>query len=735
MFSTLSALLAPDIPPVEDLKHHWDEFLNYYSTKQIQELKNEPIEGTKLTFHLNKILKILMDEQEELSDAQSSIRLSPCLEYLLHNNVLDILVTLCQADSPPGVRPYIFKVFIFLVEQIRYPILAESSVHQPLRRLVLVCSLTKASPTESQELKFLSVLCSKVREKPDLVHIFLDCGVHTDSSVTPNSFNTSRQDSGRVSRSDSTSPAPYLLNIEKLAINVRAVLNGLKNKHLLCAALLNYLDSADYMLACSCMEALLLVAALPSDLAAQALVTGSAFIPTLMSRLEILYASVPTSIDTARLEEIEVNWMQAHHFHSEEFLDPTFVGRTELVALFSFIDYLDHMARDIHVFSSKTLSLEFRENFLVKHIQPLLLSPVSDLDNLLLGLSYTAQIWIHIKSDSLATSFSSWLLGDDLNSSEITNHLQDSLLNLCKEPGIVGLEAVRLFDVLLSSPCPYILDRLVMEHLESRGYFCHSTNPEGHQVNSWSDVEDEREKQEHLQEDKSTKRELVVTPSRTLAPSNIHRLVNAWLYLVPDQLRLDEIRGSGYDQYVQDATKQVEEIAKECVGFDWPREAAFNERSETSSMDSRCESDPSRQFFEGRFLSNMLDKLGDTLESDYDSNLQLTSIFSRLAQLPHPYLHEYLLNPTIPLITGTRSLYTVLKELLQKAVLRSEEIEHFPRKMYGCRRRLLGENKDKITRDLECSPEEKVLLEAILVIDEFSKELAAVTFVKYHCFT
>ena len=28
--------------------------------------------------------------------------LSPCLEYLLHHNILDILVTLCQADTPPG---------------------------------------------------------------------------------------------------------------------------------------------------------------------------------------------------------------------------------------------------------------------------------------------------------------------------------------------------------------------------------------------------------------------------------------------------------------------------------------------------------------------------------------------------------------------------------------------------------------------------------------------------------
>ncbi len=37
----------------------------------------------------------------------------------------------------------------------------------------------------------------------------------------------------------------------------------------------------------------------------------------------------------------------------------------------------------------------------------------------------------------------------------------------------------------------------------------------------------------------------------------IGRVVNLWLYLVGDELRLDELRGSGYDMYVKDATRLV----------------------------------------------------------------------------------------------------------------------------------------------------------------------------------
>ena len=102
-------------------------------------------------------------------------------------------------------------------------------------------------------------------------------------------------------------------------------------------------------------------------------------------------------------------------------------------------------------------------------------------------------------------------------------------------------------------------------------------------------------------------------------------------------------------------------------------------------------------------------------------------------QLPHPFLHEYFLNPTIPLSPGVRTLYTVLKEVLSQAVTRSESVKHFPLKMLSCRRKLLGD-KYPSSKDIEMSAEEAILLESILVLDEFSKELAAVTFVKYQCF-
>ena len=103
--------------------------------------------------------------------------------------------------------------------------------------------------------------------------------------------------------------------------------------------------------------------------------------------------------------------------------------------------------------------------------------------------------------------------------------------------------------------------------------------------------------------------------------------------------------------------------------------------------------------------------------------------------MPHPFLHEYLLNPAIPLGPGVRSLYTVLKSVLAEAITKSEAVAHFPLKMLTCRKKLLGPgDKVMVVKEVEMSGEEVALLEAILVLDEFCKELAAVTFVKYQCF-
>lgn len=728
MISALSGVLqsaasrvAPEVPFLQDFKHHWDLFLRYYVTKQPAQFKKEPIENTKLTFHLNRMLKVLVDEQETYEDDS----MTTCVEYLLKHNILDVLVTLCQSDTPPGIRPYIFNVFIFLLDKIRHPILPQSRCHTPLRRLALVCTLTKASPTEGQEVKYLTMLCGKIRAKPELINIFLSSSSKIPMSCTPNSFASSRQSSHSSSSLD-------LANIEKLAINVNEVLDNLKTQHLLASALLNYLDSADYLLACTAMEALLIISGVNDDNAALILVRGSLFCSSISSRLLNLYRQIPSSIDASKLEGITVNWMEAHHFQPDESENLSFPGRTELVTFLSFFDYMDNIVRVAHPIVAQGLAGQIRHEFFEDILEPKLTSRGETWEK---DVSWTAAMvalcWQHVQSDRMAEAMSCWLLGDsDGEVSRLTpNGLQQHIISLCRHENLeVSHEVLRMMDIILLSPCEYILSKLVTTNLESRGYVQQDASE--FQINSWSEEEDEREKHRPIERIGAG-----MAPSRTLAPSNIHRVVNAWLYLVPDQLRLDEARGSGYDHYVTDATTQVKAVNDMCSAFAWPREATALEPEDTSSADSRIEADRDKQFFEGEFLSMLFDLMSSVLDNDYDTNLLVTSLLSRLCQLPHPHLHEYLLNPSIPLQPGTRSLHGLLKTILVSAQARAEKVPNFQHKMTSCRRRLLGDlmvEDSSLTRGLQ-NREETVLLEAILVLEEFCKELAAVNFVKYHC--
>jgi len=741
MLGALGRLVAPDVNRLQDLQDHWARFLEYYSSRSLLALKAEPIENTLLTFHLNKILAILIAEQEIDGDgfgSQTQSSLAPCLEFFLHQDILNILVTLCQADTPPGIRPYIFKVFIFLLEKIAYPLVYETACHLPLCRLTLVCSLTKASPTESQEIEFLSLLCDKIKKSPFLVQVFLP----SDECMA-----SSNLSSKRSSRSSSMI---NLHQIETLALNVKTALERVESKHYLGTALLNYLDSSDYCLSCRAMQNLISVSGLKCDESARALIADSPLVDTLLIRISTLFKNIPGNIDPSRVEELEVDWIQAHKLHSTEFASESFPGRSELITFLSFLDYVDDLVDSSHLLIGESMAASVGAT-IMQLLHPLIFT--TDTDQILRGLSYLGVIWNHAKCNLLRDELTQQFFEDCDVEADQPSSIYKQILTNWKGEGEARIESIRLFDTLLSSPHQTFIDTLFARNLEGRGYY-NQSQAEG-EVTSWSDVEDEREKSRSQSRSRmsrsssrsrsgSAKRELkkeeVKYISKTMAPANIHRVVNMWLYLVEDQLRLDELRGSGYDLYIKDASRQLEDVVAKCEEFNWGQEAVIGNTTmvdstlDTASTDSRCESDPSRGFDPGLFLTTLFNSLDTMLEAEYDCNLQLTSILSRLVQLPHPYLHEYLLNPTIPIQDGVITLYAVLRKLMVEATRRCSAVKHYPKKMLHSRKQLLGEP-NQSTEKVYADDSERNLFQCVVVVDEFCKELAAISLVKYHLYS
>ncbi|GBP83049.1 Protein FAM160B2 [Eumeta japonica] len=105
---------------------------------------------------------------------------------------------------------------------------------------------------------------------------------------------------------------------------------------------------------------------------------------------------------------------------------------------------------------------------------------------------------------------------------------------------------------------------------------------------------------------------------------------------------------------------------------------------------------------------------------------ELTSIISKLAMLPHPYLHEYLLNPMLSTSKKTRTLFKTLQELAHKLTIEIPRIKNYKRVIENVRLQLMSEDPSYDEKD-----DHNQLVESLIVVEEFCKELAAIAFVKY----
>ncbi|KAG7269001.1 hypothetical protein CRUP_033493 [Coryphaenoides rupestris] len=191
-----------------------------------------------------------------------------------------------------------------------------------------------------------------------------------------------------------------------------------------------------------------------------------------------------------------------------------------------------------------------------------------------------------------------------------------------------------------------------------------------------------------------------------------------FLCLVPQEVKSSQlVQEGGYDSYVLDAQSLCEECSSHAPQ-DWPED--WPEDLPPPSSSSVAEGSV---FYEGHFLQVLFDRLGRLLEQPYDLNLQLTSVVSRLAAFKHPVLTEFLLDPYITLTPGARTLFTVLIRVIGELMQRVQVVPDVSDRLIRVRQKLL--DLDQHSRE-----EHQTLLQGIILLEEFCKELAAIAFVK-----
>ncbi|XP_052831793.1 FHF complex subunit HOOK interacting protein 2A isoform X5 [Octopus bimaculoides] len=209
--------------------------------------------------------------------------------------------------------------------------------------------------------------------------------------------------------------------------------------------------------------------------------------------------------------------------------------------------------------------------------------------------------------------------------------------------------------------------------------------------------------------------------------SEVHKVINSFLCLLPEDIKsaLPEA-DSGYDMYLRDAHKQFKSYENMCQDWKWPNQ-----------MDCSTESD--HGFYEGAFLQMLFSKVSQMLHQSYAVNLQVTSVISRLCLFPQPVLHDFFLDPALPVTKDIKLLYSVLQKVVSDIKSRKKSKANFSQMLQTTRKLLINEHKTIDSMRHESVPpifcmdtETFNEMSAVIVLEEFCKELSAIAFVKQY---
>ncbi|XP_019322559.1 FHF complex subunit HOOK interacting protein 2B isoform X3 [Panthera pardus] len=726
MLSRLGALLQeavgarePSIDLLEAFVEHWKGITHYYIESTDE---NTPAKKTDIPWRLRQMLDILVYEERQQTAAGEA---GPCLEYLLQHKILETLCTLGKAEYPPGMRQQVFQFFSKVLAQVQHPLLHYLNVHRPVQKLLRLGGTVPGSQTEKEEVQFTTVLCSKIQQDPALLTYILEgkkIVSRKKSSKEPITLPreaASIQDKDHPhSKSPDMSPCKAQALTAQLPAETEEPDGGVGESNLI-TSLIGLCKSKKGRVALKAQENLLLLVSVASQAAATYLVHSSPCCPAIVEHLCQLYQSMPTFLDPADIAALEgISW----RLPSAPSDEASFPGKEALAAFLGWFDYCDHLITEAHVVVADALAKAVAEKLFMEILQPHLLH-VSE-QSVLTSTALLTAMLRQLRSPALLREAVAFLLGADPQPAapedgprSLCAHLIGHCDHLSDE---ISITTLRLFEELLQKPHEQVLRSLVLCNLEGRHYVARGS-PEPESYEDTLDLEEDPYFTDGFlnasfqPSAKPPPAPATNSDGKTAVTEIVNRVLSlSFLCLVPEEAKTSAfLEETGYDTYVHDAYGLFQECSSRVAPWGWPLGP--------TPLDPH---EPERPFFEGHFLRMLFDRMSRILEQPYSLNLQVTSVLSRLALFPHPLIHEYLLDPYINLAPGCRSLFSVLVRVIGDLMQRIQRVPQFPGKLLLVRKQLMGQVPGE-------QLDHQTLLQGVVVLEEFCKELAAIAFVKF----
>uniref|UniRef100_A0ABI7WU51 Family with sequence similarity 160 member B1 n=1 Tax=Felis catus TaxID=9685 RepID=A0ABI7WU51_FELCA len=670
-----------------------------------------PVTDTNIPSHLDQMLGILLQEEREREFGVTG----PCMEYLLHHKILETLYTLGKADCPPGMRQQVLVFYTKLLGRIQQPLLPHINVHRPVQKLIRLCGEVLATPTENEEIQFLCIVCAKLKQNPYLVNFFLENKLKSLASkgtadvISEDTSKGQGQDSLSTDTGQSCQPEelsgatglehaelddepPHQLddlstsldNLTVTSLPEATVIRPNQDYNLV-NSLLNLTRSPDGRIAVKACEGLMLLVSLPEPAAARCLTQSTCLCELLTDRLASLYKALPQSVDPLDIETVEaINWGLDSYSHKED--ASAFPGKRALISFLSWFDYCDQLIKEAQKTAAVALAKAVHERFFIGVMEPQLMQ-TSEM-GILTSTALLHRIVRQVTSDVLLQEMVFFILGEQREPetlAEISRHpLRHRLIEHCDHiSDEISIMTLRMFEHLLQKPNEHILYNLVLRNLEERNYteykpVCPEDKDvvENGLIAGAVDLEEDPLFTDISPDNTLSNQEWLSSspPATPDHPKNdgkteVHKIVNSFLCLVPDEAKSSyHVEGTGYDTYLRDAHRQFRDYCAICLRWEWPGSPKALEKCNLEAT-----------FFEGHFLKVLFDRMG-----------------------------------------------RILDQVVGDLMVRIQRIQDFTPKLLLVRKRLLGlEPEGPIIDHI-------TLLEGVIVLEEFCKELAAIAFVKYH---
>ncbi|XP_044911347.1 FHF complex subunit HOOK interacting protein 2B isoform X8 [Felis catus] len=636
------------------------------------------------------------------------------------------------------MRQQVFQFFSKVLAQVQHPLLHYLNVHRPVQKLLRLGGTVPGSQTEKEEVQFTTVLCSKIQQDPALLTYILEgkkIVSRKKSSKEPITLPreaASIQDKDHPhSKSPDLSPCKAQALTAQLPAETEEPDGGVGESNLI-TSLIGLCKSKKGRVALKAQENLLLLVSVASQAAATYLVHSSPCCPAIVEHLCQLYQSMPTFLDPADIAALEgISW----RLPSAPSDEASFPGKEALAAFLGWFDYCDHLITEAHVVVADALAKAVAEKLFMEILQPHLLH-VSE-QSVLTSTALLTAMLRQLRSPALLREAVAFLLGADPQPAApedgprtLCAHLIGHCDHLSDE---ISITTLRLFEELLQKPHEQVLRSLVLCNLEGRHYVARGS-PEPESYEDTLDLEEDPYFTDGFLNSsfqpsaKPPPAPATNSDGKTAVTEIVNRVLSlSFLCLVPEEAKTSAfLEETGYDTYVHDAYGLFQECSSRVSPWGWPLGP--------TPLDPH---EPERPFFEGHFLRMLFDRMSRILEQvvnrtgpwlqgykPYSLNLQVTSVLSRLALFPHPLIHEYLLDPYINLAPGCRSLFSVLVRVIGDLMQRIQRVPQFPGKLLLVRKQLMGQVPGE-------QLDHQTLLQGVVVLEEFCKELAAIAFVKF----